>query len=64
MSYGVNFPEGYRQVGVLHREGIIKGEAKPADLPIVQSIKFEFVINAATAKALDLEGAANAFGTR
>jgi putative ABC transport system substrate-binding protein len=53
MSYGVGLPEGYHQVG-LYAGQILKG-AKPADLPIVQSIKFEFVINLKTAKTLGLE---------
>ena len=53
MSYGVSLPEGYHQVG-LYAGQILKG-AKPADLPIVQSIKFEFVVNLKTAKSLGLE---------
>ena len=53
MSYGINLPEGYRQVGVYAGQ-VLKG-IKPADLPIVQSIKFEFVINLKTAKTLGLE---------
>ena len=53
MSYGVSLPEGYRQVGNYAGQ-ILKG-AKPADLPIVQSIKFEFVFNLKTAKTLGIE---------
>jgi putative tryptophan/tyrosine transport system substrate-binding protein len=53
MSYGISLAEGYRQVGVYAAQ-VLKG-AKPADLPIVQSIKFEFVINLKTAKILGLE---------
>jgi putative tryptophan/tyrosine transport system substrate-binding protein len=53
MSYGTNFADGYRQVGV-YVGSILKG-AKPADLPVVQSIKFEFVINMQTANELGLK---------
>ena len=53
MSYGASLSDEDRQVGI-YVGRVLKGE-KPADLPVVRSSRFEFLINLQTAKTLGIE---------
>jgi putative ABC transport system substrate-binding protein len=53
MSYGTGVADMFRQVGIY--TGSILNGTKPADLPVLQSTKFEFVINLQTARSLQID---------
>ena len=54
MSYGASDADAYRRAGSHYAAPSLRG-AKPAELPVVRSTKFEFVINLQTARALGIE---------
>ena len=62
MSYATDLPGVYHQAGIY--TGKVLGGARPSDLPVVQSTKFEFVLNLKTAKALGLTVPAGTFHRR
>ena len=53
MSYGISLVEGYRQVGTYAGQ-VLQG-AKPAELPVYETVKFEFIVNLKTAKTLGVK---------
>jgi putative ABC transport system substrate-binding protein len=53
MSYGASLTEAFQQIGI-YTARIIRG-AKPTDLPVVQSTRFDFIINLTSAKAFGLD---------